>query len=177
MSMGPSSYDVTPVRRSRTPRASTEEPEGAPASPAEPVREADYSLPTYVSVGGGLSNTRIVTKMPAQLGDVDTPQATLERVIKYMISSDVATSDQDRAVAEAIQERIAQPDCRVVINNYPGLGTPFNYSREHLQDPMGTYLVRKTQTTASGPKDVNFTDIAILTHDEGGYRTLDRLCR
>lgn len=189
MSMGPSSGSVRPVRRSSyTPRVSTSTEEGAAATaertaPTEEVHQeyqaapANPELPTYVAVGGGLSNRRIVTKLPQDLQGETPAESILVKIVKYVISPEVATSDSDRTIVEDVRERIEMPDSRLLINNPPGLGQSYNLGREHLQDKLGLYLVAKAQRTGSGDVSVNFADIAIVTHDEGGhskhYRALE----
>src|SRR3989338_9201631 len=113
MSMGPSSGSVRPVRRSSyTPRVSTGADEGAAeaeerTAPAEhedsgssgsyrAAAPANPDLPTYVAVGGGLSNRRIVTKLPQDLQGETPAESTLVKIVKYVISPEVATSDSDR---------------------------------------------------------------------------------
>jgi hypothetical protein len=179
MSMGGGSDGVRPVRRSSyTPRMGTgsgsdDNTPDVPNSNYEPTEPADESLPTYVGVGGGLSNRRVVKKLPQDLQGETPYESSLVKIIKYVISPDVATSDADQTVVEDVRERVEMPDCRLLINNPAGLGTPYNLGREHLQDKLGDYLVQKEQTTGNGTVKVNFCDIAIVTHDEGGYRGLE----
>lgn len=186
MSMGPSSSDVTPVRsssyRPRISRLSTSTPEETPSTSEEErteqrseAQQPDYSLPTYVGVGGGLSNRRIVAKLPQDVQGEPAAESSLVKIIKYVISPEVATSDVDRTVVEDVRQRVEMPDCRLLINNPAGLGTPYNLGKEHLQDKLGEYIVRKQQRTSTGSVEVNFCDIAVVTHDEGGYKRLEHL--
>lgn len=173
--MGGGSSGVTPVRRSSyRPRMGTaSEPEEAAPAPtpqadvpqAEP---ADPELPTYVGVGGGLSNRRIVTKLPQDLYDSTPGECDLRQIIKYVISPEVATSDADQTVVDDVKQRLDMPDSRLLINNPPGLGERYNLGIEHLEDKLGDYLIKKTQRTGNGSVDVNYCDIAVVTHDEGG---------
>jgi hypothetical protein len=182
MSMGGGSDGVTPIRRSSYRPIDTSEsatPEPAAPSPRPAAEEADPALPTYVAVGGGLSNRRIVTKLPTDFGGESPYESTLQKVVKYVISPEVATSPADAAVVDAVKERIELPDFRLLINNTPGLGEAYNLAgREAFPQKLEEYLVKKSQRTASGTVDVNFCDIAVVTHDEGGnkpYMTIDRL--
>ncbi|MCB9359269.1 hypothetical protein H6503_05020 [Candidatus Woesearchaeota archaeon] len=172
MSMGGGSSGVSPIRRSSRPQASTSTPAPA-AQEFQQAEPADLELPIYVSVGGGLSNQRIVKKLPGEVGGAAAYDATLQTIVKYVISPDVATADLEVTVAEAVKDRLEMPDCRLLINNQAGFGQPYNLGREHLEDKLQTYLVQKEQRTGNGPVKINISDIAVVTHDEGGYRTLD----
>jgi len=147
MSMGGGSDDVRPIRSyGSRPAYSTggDEPSAAGRAAETPRAEAaDYSLPTYVGVGGGLSNRRIIKKMPQDLQGETPYESNLVKVIKYMISPEVAATDQDQVVEQAVRERIELSDCRLLINNPAGLEPPYNLGKEHLQDTLGTYLVKK----------------------------------
>jgi hypothetical protein len=183
MSMGGDSGGVTPIRRSTRPTYSTDD-EGssgrrsAPEVPEVRAEPMDEALPTYVGVGGGLSNRRIITKLPQELGGERLKDTKLEQIIKYVISPEISTSDIDKLVVDAVNERIALPDCRLLINHTPGLGRGYNLGKEHIQDSLGTYLVKKNQRTSTGTIDVNFCDIAVVTHDEGGmYKGLEKKLR
>jgi len=101
----------------------------------------------------------------------------LQKIVKYMISPEIAVTPEEQNVADNVRQRIELPDCRLLINNVAGLGTPYNLGKEHLQDKLGDYLVKKEQRTqGSGTVEVNFSDISIVTHDEGGYmESLERL--
>lgn len=192
MSMGGGSSGVTPVRSSSRPSVSTGSGYMPPARAAEPEEQApaaayqrpaaeaaDPELPTYVGVGGGLSNRRIVTKLPQELNGQTPGENSLVQIIKYAISPEVATSDADQTVVEDVRERIELPDCRLLINNPAGLGQAYNLGKEHLQDRLAGYLVQKAQRTGTGEVKVNFCDIAVVTHDEGGHMPvgIDYLCR
>ena len=183
MSMGAGSSGVTPIRRSSTPRrrnATTNEnsPETVQENNSLEREQPDESLPTYVGVGGGLSNRRIVAKLPQEINGNMPYNANLITIVKYVTSPDVASSDVDKMVVDDISSRIKDPDCRLLINNPPGLGTPYNLGREHLQDSLKEYLIPKEQRTGNGDVKINFCDIAIVTHDEGGmYKGLEKICK
>lgn len=184
MSMGSSSDDVIPVRRN-TPREESPGDSYRPSTNSEPPEEAqtdnvaqgmDPSNPTYVAVGGGLSQQRIVAKLPQEMYGAAPEEASLAQIVKYMISPDIATSDVDKTVVDDVKERLELPDCRLLVNNVAGLGERYNLEKRHLEDKLGQYLVTKRQQTSNGTVEVNFSDIAIVTHDEGGYQRLEQLC-
>ena len=211
MSMGGGSGNVSPVRSSSRPRASTRDEtpssnglleeimeetrngsgEYEPVSPSTPTTSATSygrssgieeelspveptdsgpAKPIYIAVGGGLSNRRIITKLAPDFCPGGPENAPIEDVIRYLTSSEVATSPADGTVVDDVNDRIGLPDCRIVINDVPGLGQSYNRGRESLGQTLGDYLVTKEQQTQGGPVEVKFADFSVLSHDEGGYK-------
>ncbi len=124
----------------------------------------DPNLKTIVALGGGLTPDRIVQPVPDDVRD-----GTLMDVVKYLMGDEVATRTEDRAVVEAVQARMAAPDYRVIVNNTLNLGN------DKMTRPLIQYLQQKEQQGEDGALKYNFTDLAIVSQDEGGMRYRPRL--
>lgn len=161
-----SSYDTgetyTPPSRSiRQSRSSMPED-------TEPVVNNDYEpgAPILISLGGGLTPSRIVKKLPEEY-----EEKTLLEVVKYVISADNIQTNEETTIAEAIRDRMTMTDYRAIVNNR------YNYHNDRLrEDILKNYLIGDERQTEGGAVKFNKTDIAIVSHDEGGhYETLDKL--
>lgn len=134
----------------------------------EPVLSSNiYSdAPILISLGGGLTPSRIVKKLP-----MEYENKSLVDVVKYITSGDNIATPEERTIADAIMERMRATDYRAVINNN------FNYHNDRLgSDVLKSYLVGDKRETEGGVVEFNKADIAIVSHDEGGnYKTLDKL--
>jgi hypothetical protein len=156
----------------RSRRRETDETPSTPRVPrtsddaaVTPEPDMDYDRPTLVSVGGGLTPARIVKK-------VDTSylkKPTIE-VINYLISDEVATTKEEKNIADAVRERMTKPDYRAIINDF------YNFHNERLHsDHLKEYLTTKERQSEGGTLKYNFTDIAIVTHEEGGNKKMGDL--
>jgi len=115
--------------------------------------------------------------MPEEIEGSAPKDLSLVAIMRYMTAPELQDSDVDRTVVDAVRERMELADCRVLVNNPAGLGTPYNLGKEHLEDSLQGYLILKDQQTGSGAIQVNFCDVTIITHDEGGkqkYQTLEQ---
>ncbi len=123
--------------------------------------------PLLISLGGGLTPSRIVKKIPEEFGE-----KTLYDVVKYMLATENLVSNEETTIADAVRQRMQATDYRGIINNR------FNYHNDRLKtDLLKTYLIGDERNTEGGTVKFNKADIAIVSHDEGGrkYRTLDTL--
>lgn len=122
--------------------------------------------PLLISLGGGLTPSRIVKKIPEEF-----EEKTLMEVVKYMISPDILSTNEETTIAEAVRQRMGATDYRAIINNL------YNFHNERLKtDILKDYLIGDTRSTEGGDIKFNKTDLAIVSHDEGGnYNTIDRL--
>lgn len=152
-----------PRRRAEPPAPREREAEVSQPAQYSPSSSYDPELKTIVALGGGLTPDRIVQPVPEEVRDGD-----LTGVVKYLTGEDVATRAEDRTIVEAVQERMREPDYRVIINDR------LNYHNEKMSTPLTTYLTQKTQAGEDGEFKYNFADIQIVTHEEGGL-TLDKL--
>ena len=135
-----------------------------PASTPPPQSDYDPSLPSIVALGGGLTPSRIVKKVPDEV-----KEGKLIDVINYMIRAEVTSTKEEIAIAEAVRQRMGAADYRGIINQF------YNYHNEKLRtDDLSTYLQRKERQTEEGTTHINFCDIAIVSHDEGG-KDLDEI--
>ena len=152
--------------RSRATPRDPPEPRGytppMPNDSTEVERDAsiDYERATLVAVGGGLTPARIVKKVVS-----DYITKPLIEVVNYLISDEVATTKEEKNIVDAIQERMRQSDYRVIINDF------YNFHNERLHtDTLEDYLVTKEREAEGGAYKYNFTDLAIVTHEEGGRK-------
>ena len=167
------SYDTSETI-SRTPRGSREETPNnyesrvpRPSEETEPTHaaEIDYEKPTLVSLGGGLTPARIVKKI-----DMSYIRKPAIDVVNYLISDEVATTKEEKNIADAVRERMGRSDYRAIINDH------FNYHNDRLRtDLLKDYIVVKDRETEGGTLKYNFTDIAIVTHEEGGNKKMSDL--
>jgi hypothetical protein len=122
-----------------------------------------------VSLGGGLTPSRIVKKIPEEFAE-----KTISDVVEYMLSPSNLTSNEEIAIADAVSQRMRATDYRGIINN------KFNYANNKLhEDILKTYLVGDERTNEQGTIKFNKADLAIVSHDEGGrkYYTIDKLLK
>jgi hypothetical protein len=122
-----------------------------------------------VSLGGGLTPSRIVKKIPEEFAE-----NTISDVVEYMLSPSNLTSNEEIAIADAVSQRMRATDYRGIINN------KFNYANNKLhEDILKTYLVGDERTNEQGTIKFNKADLAIVSHDEGGrkYYTIDKLLK
>jgi len=126
----------------------------------------NVGAPLLISLGGGLTPSRIVKKLPE-----DYESKTLLEVVKYMISPDNLSTNEETSIAEAVKERMNASDYRGIVNNR------FNYHNDRLRtEVLKNYLIGEERETEGGPIKFNKADLAIVSHDEGGtYQTLDKL--
>jgi hypothetical protein len=120
--------------------------------------EYDPALKTIVALGGGLTPDRIVYPLTE-----DVVKGNLSEVVKYLTESSVATRSEDRAIVEAIRNRMEKADYRVIINQ-----TMNKHNEVMGRDTIMEYLGHKEQDAEDGKIKFNFADIAIVSHDEGG---------
>ncbi|MBT5021231.1 hypothetical protein HOK51_04310 [Candidatus Woesearchaeota archaeon] len=133
------------------------------SSPVNP--DYDGSLPTLVALGGGLTPSRIVKKIPDEI-----KEGKLIQVVKYLINEEVLSTEDDVTVAEAVKQRMDRADYRAIINAF------HNYHNDKLRtDDLSSYLQRKERQTEEGTTYINFCDIAIVSHDEGGKGLEEKL--
>jgi hypothetical protein len=157
--------DDEPRRTTR--RAEPDNTQRVPG-PSDDVRpeespDMDYDRPTLVSVGGGLTPARIVKKV-----DTAYLRKPAVEVVNYLISDEVATTKEEKSIADAIKDRMSKPDYKAIIND------TYNFHNERLRtDLLKEYLVTKERQSESGNLKYNFTDIAIVTHEEGGTKMGD----
>jgi len=179
--MGGGYSSIQPVRRSSRPVLSTSSApvEPIPAQDVAVVEPAQEGLPTYISVGGGLSPSRIVRKLPDTLGSVPLGQATLGDVISYVTGTDIATSEADQLIAGNINDRLAERGSKFLINDRPELGRAFNLGIDQRTQPLDRYLVKYERNLGDGNMiEVNFADLKVVTEAEGGrYMSLERMLR
>lgn len=138
-------------------------------SPTEDnVRDNNYEAgaPILVNLGGGLTPSRIVKKIPEEFED-----KTLIEVVKYMITPDNLATNEETSIAEAVRDRMTAPDYMAIMNNR------YNLLNDRLKtDVLKDYLMGDSRNTEGGEVKFNKVDMAIVSHDEGGkYDTLDRL--
>jgi hypothetical protein len=134
-----------------------------------PTNAPYEGAPLLIALGGGLTPSRIVKKVPEEFAD-----KTLYDVVKYMLATENLVSNEETTIADAVRQRMQASDYRGIINNR------FNYHNDRLKtDLLKTYLIGDERTTEGEPVKFNRTDIAIVSHDEGGrkYRTIDKLLR
>ncbi|MBW2993104.1 hypothetical protein KY317_00850 [Candidatus Woesearchaeota archaeon] len=150
-------------REPREPR--TRVPGRAEELPDVVDQQSNYNseYKTIVALGGGLTPDRIVHPLPE-----DVIGGDLTSVVKYLTGDDIAERSEDRAIVEAIRNRMQSADYRVIINE------TLNFHNNRMTTPLTKYLVEKTQEGEDGEIKYNFADLAIVSHDEGG-RTLDYL--
>jgi hypothetical protein len=166
------SYDTgetyTPTRRS-TERTSERETSRPTEQASTPQASYEAGAPILISLGGGLTPSRIVKKLPEEY-----EAKTLLEVVKYMINPDNLVTTEENAIADAVRDRMRMDNYRAIINNR------YNFHNERLRtDVLQTYLNKDTRETEGGTVVFNRADMAIVSHDEGGknYITLDRLVR
>lgn len=124
----------------------------------------DYERAILVAVGGGLTPARIVKKV-----DSAYLSKPLIEVIEYLISDEVATTKEEKNIVDAIKERMNKADYRAIINDF------YNFHNDRLHsDKLEDYIVTKEREAEGGSYKYNFTDMAIVTHEEGG---LERKCK
>ncbi|MBT7902354.1 hypothetical protein HN587_00715 [Candidatus Woesearchaeota archaeon] len=151
-----SSRPSVPLRTSAAPPTTSSEPA---------LNQYDPDLPTIVALGGGLTPSRIVKKLPDEV-----KTGKLIDAVNYLIKDEVLATKEEIAVAEAVKERMQAPDYRAIINEF------YNYHNERLQtDELSTYLQEKDRQTEAGSTKINFCDIAIVSHDEGGRSLEERV--
>ena len=152
-----------PVRRVPPPEEETTEYSSVDEQAADaiehyvPAAGYDPTLKTIVALGGGLTPDRIVQPVPEDVRD-----GSLLDVVKYLMSDDIATRSEDRAIVEAVQERMTKDDYRVIIND------SLNFHNRRMSKPLIQYLVPREQQGEDGPLKYNFADIAVVSHEEGG---------
>lgn len=120
----------------------------------------DTSVKTIVALGGGLTPDRIVHPIPSNL-------RTINEVIGYLKSPEVAQTSDERAIVEAINSRMGRSDYMVILNQ------SMNYGNSRLNDGIGSYLERKSHNLEDGTTmPFNYLDVAIVSHDEGGIKKM-----
>ena len=124
-----------------------------------PAPEASYDrgLKTIVSLGGGLTPDRIVYPVPEDVRD-----GSLQQMVDYLVNPHVATRTEDRAIVEAVQNRMQRPGYRMILNHTMNVGS------DQLTNPAGGYLRERELDGEDGPMKFNALDIAIVSQDEGG---------
>ena len=144
--------------RPARPRLETE----APTSPQQGI---DATLPTIISLGGGLSTMRIVKKVPEQVKTAD-----VTATVQYLMGE--ASTPEETAVKEQVRERMAKSDYRFIINSQ------YNLANTATTGPASTYF-KTTHREVDGQRvPFNILDIAIVSHEEGGRaRTLEERLR
>jgi hypothetical protein len=168
------SYDTgesyTPPSRSSLSRENASERSGNIDTQASAPMSTYYDgAPLLISLGGGLTPSRIVKKIPEEF-----VSKTLYDVVKYMLDPEKMNSNEETTIADAVRQRMGASDYRGIINSR------FNYHNDKLKaDVLKTYLIGDERDTEGGPIKFNKADIAIVSHDEGGrkYYTLDKLLR
>ena len=171
------SYDTGEVsynRRSTPTRTRTSSDSGGSGSArarpsATPRITSDYDpdMKTIVALGGGLTPDRIVKPVPTEL----VRDGSLQQVIDYMMGDEVATTTNDRAIAEEVRSRMQRSDYRLIVNEVN------NLAAGSIGDQVTGYTQQKTQNTEDGEVKFNYVNLAVVSHDEGGrpYRSLDSL--
>jgi len=151
-------------RRSTPEAAGYHAPAPNDSAAVERDTSIDYERATLVAIGGGLTPARIVKKVDA--GYIKRP---LIDVVNYLITDEVATTKEEKNIVDAIKERIRRSDYRVIINDF------YNFHNERLRiDTLENYLVTKEREAEGGTYKYNYTDMAIVTHEEGG---LEKKCK
>ena len=123
-----------------------------------PQTNYDASLPTIAALGGGLSPARIVKELP-----VDVKEKSIKDVIDYLMSAEVVSTKEETRIVTEIQRRQGQNNYRVVVNNFHNL-----YNSKLPTEIVTAHYQKKERRTSSGNKSINFIDMAIISHDEGG---------
>ncbi|MGV8087388.1 MAG: hypothetical protein ACP5N1_07185 [Candidatus Woesearchaeota archaeon] len=165
----PPSRNVTPSRdtdSSESSRSTNSTRDYSVSMPA-PVSTSYDGAPLLISLGGGLTPSRIVKKIPEEFSE-----KTLYDVVKYMLATENLVSTEETTIADAVRQRMQASDYRGIINSR------FNYHNDRLKtDLLKTYLIGDERNTEGGPIKFNKADIAIVSHDEGGrkYYTIDKL--
>jgi len=157
----PPSRNVSSLRETETVRSHETQPSTVPSSTYY------EGAPLLISLGGGLTPSRIVKKIPEEFGE-----KTLYDVVKYMLATENLVSNEETTIADAVRQRMQASDYRGIINSR------FNYHNDRLKtDLLKTYLIGDERNTEGGPIKFNKADIAIVSHDEGGRKhyTIDRL--
>ena len=117
--------------------------------------EYDPDLKTIVSLGGGLTPSRIVQPLPEEV-----KEGSIREVVKYLMSDEVA-GQENQSIVDAVRSRMSQRNYRLVINSSLNLGN----------DKIITdYLQIKTQQGEEDEIKFNYADVAIVSHDEGGNK-------
>jgi hypothetical protein len=132
-----------------------------------PMNTYYEGAPLLISLGGGLTPSRIVKKIPEEY-----ESKTLYDVVKYMLATENLVSNEEMTIADAVRQRMGATDYRGIINS------KYNYHNDRLKtDILKTYLIGDERSTEGGPIKFNKADIAIVSHDEGGrkYYTIDKL--
>jgi len=144
--------------RARVPQRSTPDPNLEENVNESQESSYDSNLKTIVTLGGGLTPDRIAYVLPEEVRE-----GTLQASIDYLMSPEVAVRSEDRSIAEAVEQRMGQNGWRVIINDSLNLGS------EAMTQPLSQYLVKKESQTEDGQLEYNTSDLAIVSHDEGGF--------
>ena len=157
---------------SSTPPAPQQSQGGTRNAPAynRPAPQAAYNpgVPTIAALGGGLTPARIVKELPPEIRE-----KSIKEIADYLMSAEVVSTKEESAIVEAIKDRQSRADYRAVVNNF------YNLHCSKLPSEAGpSYYQAKEIRNEGGSKSVNFLDIAIISHDEGGRGSsrLEKIC-
>ncbi len=155
VSSAPRSIRQSYASNTPTPRLETE-------APTRPNNEVNTALPTIMSLGGGLSTTRIVKKVPDEV-----KAGGIGEAVRYLLGQ--ASTPEEIAVKEQVEQRMGRADYRLVINSQ------YNLSNTAATGQANTYF-KPTHREVDGQRvQFNTLDLAVISHEEGGraQRTLE----
>jgi len=132
-----------------TPRLETE-------APTVTRQDVNAALPTIMALGGGLSTSRIVKKVPDEV-----KVAGIGEAVRYLLGA--ATSPEELAVKEQVEQRMGRADYRFVINSQYNL-----HNSGATASPVRTYFKPSTREVDGQRVQLNMVDLAIISHEEGG---------
>ena len=147
-----SSYGGNPTGGSSTP---TTRPRLNTEVPTRSQSNVDATLPTIISIGGGLSTMRIVKKVPDEI-----KTGEISGTVQYLLGE--ASTPEEIAVKEQVRERMTKADYRLVINSQ------YNLSNTATTGPTSTYFKPTHREVDGNRVQFNILDIAIISHEEGG---------
>lgn len=141
------------IRQSYAPSAPA--PRLDTTAPTTSRQDVNIELPTIMSLGGGLSTSRIVKKVPDEI-----KAGGIEDSVRYLLGQ--ASTQEELAVKEQVEQRMSRADYRLVINSQ------YNLNNSAATGPTSTYFKPTTREVDGQRVQFNTVDLAVISHEEGG---------